>query len=589
MSKILSSSSSSPTIHKIFADSCRHLLSLNPELRLPSSYANTASSLRSSTFENKNATKQATSKASNVASSPAIALSESRDKERAKAAMAEANNYFNDKVEAIEINGWVKSIRHHKKYSFMAINDGSSFNDIQVVISKEMLEKHNVNMIGTGTSVKVNGKLSLHPKISKVFEGTNKDIVVEPSEYFEVQATKFNIIGECDQNEYPLQKKYHTAEFLREKMHLRPRTRIISSAMRIRSSVSLSIHNFFANEGFSYLHTPLITGLDCEGGGEQFHVSVDESRLKHLENSQSKSFFGDSCPDPRLTVSGQLEGEMYACGGLSRVYTFGPTFRAENSNTTRHLAEFWMVEPEAAFMNLKDMQSLSERCVKYVINDMMNKHPEELHFFEKRLQEPQAGSLSSTTSKSSRATTSIMKDLEKTMNSSFITMTFKEAEDILIKKEIRKMKYSENGNVSDLGGLSTEEERYLTEVYCNRVPIFVTGFPKSCKPFYMRTNDRSKDDEYDTVGAMDLLVPRIGELIGGSEREERYDLLKKRMENDGLLKTKSLDWYLELRQFGTVPHAGFGMGLERLILFITGIENIRDVIAVPRYPGFCRF
>lgn len=209
----------------------------------------------------------------------------------------------------------------------MAINDGSSFNYIQVVISKGMLEKHNLNMIGTGTSIKVNGKLSLHPKISKTFKNTSKDVVLEPSEYIEVQATQFNVVGQCDQNEYPLQKIYHTPEFLREKMHLRPRTRIISSAMRIRSSVSFSIHSFFSNEGFSYLHTPLITGLDCEGGGEQFHVTVDESRLKQLDNPQSKSFFGDSCPDPRLTVSGQLEGEMYACGGLSRVYTFGPTRR----------------------------------------------------------------------------------------------------------------------------------------------------------------------------------------------------------------------------------------------------------------------
>ncbi len=444
--------------------------------------------------------------------------------------------------EKVRISGWIRSVRDQKSFAFIEVNDGSRLGNLQVIADEPLREQ--IDQLSTGAAVSIFGTLSESPGDKQPFELKAEEIVV---------------IGTCSGEDYPLQKKRHSFEFLRTIAHLRPRTNTQGAATRVRNALAFATHTFFQERDFYYIQTPILTAADTEGAGEQFLVStIDYSKPpRHSDGAidYSKDFFGK---ETYLTVSGQLNAEAMACA-LSDVYTFGPTFRAENSNTSRHLAEFWMMEPEMAFCDLKGDMDLAEAYIKFVIGYTLKHCAEDMEFFDKFVEN------------------GLLARLDNALSHDFARLTYTEAIEIL-KKSGKKFEYPVEWGAD----LQSEHERYLAEQHCKK-PVFLTDYPATIKAFYMRDNDDGK-----TVAAMDLLVPKIGELIGGSQREERLDVLEKKILKNGL-KPEDYWWYLQLRKYGSVPHAGFGVGFERLIQFATGIENIRDVIPFPRYPGHVDF
>lgn len=440
--------------------------------------------------------------------------------------------------ESVKAAGWVRTRRDSKAFSFLEINDGSSFGGLQIIVDQDTPGSEDLLKMTTGASVEVEGRL-----VESQGGG----------QAWEVQANCIRLIGEAPED-FPLQKKGHTLEFLRSIAHLRPRTNLYGAMFRIRSRMSYAVHRFFHERQFYYIHTPIITASDCEGAGEMFRVSTLDPSLEKRQHFD-KDFFGKAT---HLTVSGQLEGEAFACA-LGNVYTFGPTFRAENSNTTRHAAEFWMIEPEMAFCDLQGDMDLAEEMVKYLVIEALENQDGDLKIFEKFIDK------------------GLRKRLELVAANPFERVSYTEAVEIL-KKSGRKFDYPvEYGH-----NLQSEHERWLTEEYFKK-PMTVYNYPKEIKPFYMRLNDDGK-----TVTAMDVLVPGIGEIVGGSQREERLDVLLANMKKHGL-STDEYGWYLDTRKYGSVPHAGFGMGFERMLMFVTGMQNIRDVIPFARTPGHCEF
>lgn len=428
------------------------------------------------------------------------------------------------------LEGWVKSNRDNKSVGFIDFNDGTRFKGVQLVYSRDKLANYDmVSKIKTGSSISVLGDFVLTP---------------EAKQPFEIHVRELELIGDCN-DEYPLQKKYHSVEFLRDIAHLRPRTNTFSAVFRVRNALSIAVHQFFQDQNFMYVHTPIITGSDAEGAGATFSVVTGEKK--------NSDFFGK---DAALTVSGQLHVEAFAMA-FRDVYTFGPTFRAENSNTPRHASEFWMIEPEIAFADLNDDMELIQACVKYCIESVLENCPLEMDFFNDVLDQSHT----------------LLDRLNALVNSDFKKMTYTEAIDILLKAVKDGVKFDNMDIVWGMD-LQSEHERYITEKIVNG-PVFIINYPKDLKAFYMYQNADGK-----TVAACDLLVPYVGELVGGSQREDRYDLLKDRMDAQHLL--PDLQWYLDLRKFGGCPHAGFGIGFDRLLMYVTGITNIRDVQPYPR-------
>ena len=454
----------------------------------------------------------------------------------------------------VSISGWVKTFRSNR---FIALNDGSCLEDIQCVINFEEIDNEILSKINTGTSLNIEGEI-----VKSQGKGQSIEILVK----------KINILGLSDPDKYPIQPKKHSFEFLRENAHLRVRTKTISSVMRIRSEVSYAIHKFFNENNFYYVHTPIITGSDAEGAGEMFKVTtLDLNKIPKDSNGEidfTADFFSK---ETNLTVSGQLEAESMALG-LGKVYTFGPTFRAENSNTSRHLAEFWMIEPEMAFYELDDNINLAEEFIKYIIKYVYDKCKNEIIFLSNRLIKEEQN-----IPKNERSELSLEERINFVINNKFVRITYTEAFEIL--KNSKPNKKGKFKYPLDNWGIDfqSEHERFLVEKYF-KSPVVVYDYPSKIKAFYMRMNDDNK-----TVRAMDILFPGIGEIVGGSQREERIDVLKDRIKSLNI-NEKELWWYLDLRKFGTVKHSGFGLGLERLILFITGMSNIRDVIPFPRTP-----
>ena len=448
------------------------------------------------------------------------------------------------------IYGWVRTRRGNKQITFLAINDGSCFESIQVVSELDT----DLKDVNTGSSVKISGKLIES-------EGKNQK--------YDFIAEEIELIGQSDPDQYPIQPKAHSFEFLREKGHLRFRTKTFSSIFRLRHAISFSIHQFFHQKGFYYINTPIITTSDAEGAGEMFRVTT----LAKNKDDYSKDFFGK---ETFLTVSGQLEAELGALG-LGKVYTFGPTFRAENSNTSRHLAEFWMIEPEIAFANLDDVVQLGIDMIKYVLDFVLQNYMDDIQFLNDRLLKEQ-----SQFKKEERDEKSLIEKLDFVKNEQFEIIDYTTAFEILkSSKPNKKGKFK--FPVSEWGmDFQSEHEKFLVEKKFKR-PVVIINYPKQIKAFYMRQNE---DDR--TVAAMDILMPGIGEVIGGSQREERLDVLHKRMKEMNISR-KELWWYLETRKFGTTPHGGFGLGLERLVQFVTGMHNIRDVIPFPRTPKNIEF
>lgn len=446
------------------------------------------------------------------------------------------SDYLNKEV---SITGWIRTLRASNAFGFIEINDGSFFKNIQIVFDNKLENFKEISKLPISSSLKVVGTLVETPNAKQPFEIQAKEIIIE---------------GMSD-SDYPLQKKRHTFEYLRTIAHLRPRSNAFSAVFRVRSVAAYAIHKFFQDRGFVYTNTPLLTGSDCEGAGEMFRVTTldlnDVPKTEEGKIDYSKDFFGK---ETNLTVSGQLNGEAYALA-FRNIYTFGPTFRAENSNTARHAAEFWMVEPEISFADLEDNMKLAEEMLTYVIKYVMNECPEEIEFFNKFVDK------------------GLVERLNHVANSDFARVTYTDAVEIL-KNCGKEFEYPVEWGID----LQTEHERYLTEEHFKR-PLFVTDYPKDIKAFYMRMNDDNK-----TVAAMDLLVPGIGEIIGGSQREERLDVLKARMAELNL-NEEDYWWYLELRKYGGTKHSGYGLGFERLIMYITGMSNIRDVIPFPRTTG----
>ena len=441
------------------------------------------------------------------------------------------------------IKGWVKTRRDSKDFSFVEVNDGSCLKNMQVIAKNSLNNYEDIKKLSTGSSVAVEGAL------------------VESqggSQKYEIQAEKIEIYGIAP-DDYPLQKKKMTDEYLRTIAHLRPRTNKYGAAFRIRSELSYAIHQFFHDKGFKYVHTPIITGSDCEGAGEMFQVTtLDMNGLPKTKDGKvnyGEDFFGK---EAHLTVSGQLNGEMYACA-LGDIYTFGPTFRAENSNTPRHAAEFWVIEPEMAFADLHDDMDVAEDMVRSCVKHIMEHCASDLELFEKFV-DP-----------------TLKQTLENIAHNNFARVSYTEAIE-LMKKSGKKFEYTPEYGID----MQTEHERFLAEEYFKK-PVIVYNYPKEIKAFYMRLNDDGK-----TVAAMDVLVPRIGELIGGSQREERYDVLVSRIKELGM-REQDYEWYLDSRKYGSVPHAGFGLGFERMMMLVTGITNIRDVIPFPRTPKSVSF
>ncbi len=461
----------------------------------------------------------------------------------------------------VVVKGWVRTKRGSKNVTFLALNDGSTINNVQIVVDFEKIEENLLLNINTGTSISVIGKI-----IESQGSGQKIEIIAE----------KIEILGKTDPDKYPLQAKKHSLEFLREIAHLRFRTNTFGAITRIRHAMIFAIHKFFNDKGFVNIHTPIITGSDAEGAGEMFRVTsldIKNTPLDEKGNIDFKQdFFGK---ETNLTVSGQLEAELAALA-LSDVYTFGPTFRAENSNTSRHLAEFWMIEPEMAFYDINDDMDLAEEMLKYLISYALDNCVDDLNFLSKRQQDEEK------TKPQEQRATELIEMLKSVLNSNFERITYTEAFDILRNsKPNKKKKFQyiiENWGID----LQSEHERFLVEKHYKK-PVIITDYPKDIKAFYMKQNGDGK-----TVRAMDVLFPGIGEIIGGSQREENYDKLLTRMKEMNIPK-EEMWWYIETRKFGTVPHSGFGLGFERLMLFITGMSNIRDVIPFPRTPKNAEF
>jgi len=445
--------------------------------------------------------------------------------------------------EIVQVQGWVRTRRDSKDFSFLELNDGSSLRNLQIIAKNSLTNYGAVQRLTTGASIRVRGAL-----VASQGKGQS----------WEVLAEEIEIIGASDDT-YPLQKKGHTAEFLREIAHLRPRSNLFGCVFRVRSRLAFAIHQFFQERGFVYVHTPIITGSDCEGAGELFRVTQIDAknppRSSVGEIDYTKDFFGRST---YLTVSGQLEAEAFACA-LSKVYTFGPTFRAENSNTSRHANEFWMIEPEMAFCDLAGDMDLAEELVKYLVRDIRENCPDELGLFAKFVDKE------------------LLARLEFVVERPFQRISYSEAVELL-RQSGEKFEFPVEYGLN----LQSEHERWLTEKHF-KSPLTVYNYPKEIKPFYMRLNDDGK-----TVTAMDLLVPGIGEIVGGSQREERLEVLEENLRHHKM-NLADYKWYLDLRRYGTVPHAGFGLGFERMLMFVTGVSNIRDVIPFARTPGSAEF
>ncbi len=446
--------------------------------------------------------------------------------------------------ETVTVQGWIKTARHSKNVSFLEVSDGSCLKGIQVVVDPKLSNyETQIKRLNTGCSLKATGVLTDSPG---------------QEQKFEIQAQSVEVVGWCDED-YPLQKKRHGFEFLREIAHLRPRTNTIGAVWRVRNAAARAVHDFFQQRGFLYLQTPIITASDCEGAGQMFRVSTLNAKKPPLDEKGDvdfkQDFFGR---EAHLTVSGQLEGEIAALA-LGNVYTFGPTFRAENSNTSRHLAEFWMIEPEMAFCDIQGDMDMAESFLKFVIQSVLKDCEEDFAFFNKMI-DP-----------------TVLQTLTGIIESPFERITYTDAVAIL-RKSGKTFEFPVTWGID----LQSEHERFLTEEHFKK-PMIVTDYPKDIKAFYMYCNDDGK-----TVRAMDILVPKIGEIIGGSQREDRLDVLKKRLAE---MKLNEADywWYLDLRRYGSVPHAGFGLGFERLVQFMTGMQNIRDVIPFPRVPGYAEF
>ncbi len=443
---------------------------------------------------------------------------------------------------SILVQGWVRTRRDSKDFSFIELNDGSSLRNLQIIAKNSLANYADVQKLMTGASIKVDGAL-----VASQGKGQKWELV----------ADKIDIVGVADDS-YPLQKKGHTPEFLREIAHLRPRSNLFGSVFRVRSRLAFAIHKFLQERGFVYVHTPIITGSDCEGAGELFRVSTIDIKNPPQKNGEidyAQDFFARQT---YLTVSGQLEAEAFACA-LSKVYTFGPTFRAENSNTSQHASEFWMIEPEMAFCDLNGDMDLAEEIVKYLVRDIRENCPNEMELFAKFVDKE------------------LLSRLDFVLDRPFQRMTYTDAVDLL-KKSGEKFEFPVDYGLN----LQSEHERWLTEKHF-KCPVTVFNYPKEIKPFYMRLNDDNK-----TVTAMDLLVPGIGEIVGGSQREERLEMLEENMRRHKM-NPADYKWYLDLRRYGTVPHAGFGLGFERVLMFVTGVSNIRDVIPFARTPGSAEF
>ena len=462
-----------------------------------------------------------------------------RDLHRNSAEYAEKN---------ITVNGWVRTNRNNNHFGFIELNDGSFFKSVQIVYDEELSNFAEICKVNVSAALSVTGTVVLTP---------------EAKQPFEIKATTVELLADTDPD-YPLQKKRHSMEFLREIAHLRPRSNTFSAVFRVRSLVAYAIHQFFQDRDFVYVHTPIITGSDAEGAGEMFQVTtLDLENPPRVEEpgptgetiDYAKDFFGKKTS---LTVSGQLEGEAFALA-FRDIYTFGPTFRAENSNTSRHASEFWMIEPEMSFCDLEKNMEVAEEMVKYIINFVLEKAPEEMEFFNNFIDK------------------GLLERLDNIVSNEFGRVSYTEAVDLLLKSG-KEFQYPVEWGID----LQTEHERYLTEEIFKK-PIFVTDYPKDIKAFYMRVNDDGK-----TVAACDLLVPGVGEIIGGSQREERMDVLETRMKEMGL-ETEGYEWYLDLRKYGGVKHAGYGLGFERMIMYLTGMSNIRDVLPFPRTPGTAEF
>lgn len=459
----------------------------------------------------------------------------------------------------VEVKGWVRTFRANR---FIALNDGSTINNIQCVVDFETTEESILKKIATGAAVHIKGEL-----VKSQGKGQN----------IEIQVSEISILGESDPDTYPIQPKKHSFEFLRENAHLRTRTNTFSAVMRLRSSLSFAIHSYFNKNGFYYMHTPIITASDAEGAGEMFKVStLNPEDVKRDDKNQidySNDFFGK---ETNLTVSGQLEAETYAMS-LGKVYTFGPTFRAENSNTSRHLAEFWMIEPEVAFMDLAGNMDLAEGFMKYVISYVLEHNADDLAFLDKRLLDEEK-----TKPQAERSSMSLIEKLKFVTENNFKRVSYTEAIDILKNSKPNKKKKFKFP-IQDWGAdLQSEHERYLVEKYF-KCPVILFDYPANIKAFYMRLNEDGK-----TVRAMDILFPGIGEIVGGAQREERLEVLKEKMAALNIPE-EELWWYLDLRKYGTAVHSGFGLGFERLVMFVTGMANIRDVIPFPRTPQNAEF
>ncbi len=458
-------------------------------------------------------------------------------------------DFFEKKItdsigEEVVIKGWVRSRRESKSVTFISVNDGTILHNIQAVIENTSLEEKTLKQITTGACVEIHGKVVESPSAGQIVE---------------IHATKIKIIGLCSSENYPLQKKGHTMEFLREIAHLRPRTNTFGAVLRIRHNLSYAIHKFFHDRGFYYIHTPIITGSDCEGAGAMFRVTTLDIKNPPLNEDGTvnfrEDFFGK---ETKLTVSGQLEGELVALA-LSHVYTFGPTFRAENSNTPRHLSEFWMIEPEMAFYEIKENMDLAEEFLKYIIKFTSESSKHDLEFLQKMYDRD------------------LLSRIEHVISSVFERISYTDAIEIL-KTSGKKFEFPVEWGYD----LQSEHERYIVEQHYKK-PVIITDYPKQIKAFYMKVNE-----DNNTVRAMDILFPRIGEIIGGSQREENYERLCSRIKECNIDENE-LNWYLETRLFGSAPHSGFGLGFERLVLFITGLTNIRDVIPFPRTPKNAEF
>jgi len=459
---------------------------------------------------------------------------------------------------ALTINGWVRTFRSNR---FIALNDGSSVKNLQIVVNFEQMDEQLLKRITTGSCISARGQLA-----ASLGAGQKVELIAESIE----------ILGDANAEEFPLQPKKHSLEFLREIAHLRPRTQTFGAVFRVRHALQFAIHKYFNDQGFFQVHTPIITGSDAEGAGEMFRVStLDMNKPPRNEDGSinwKEDFFGK---ESNLTVSGQLEGELFAMG-LGKIYTFGPTFRAENSNTTRHLAEFWMIEPEVAFNDLFDNMNLAEDCLKMVIKYVLNHCKDDLEFLHAR-QEEEEKQLPQ-----DKRTMPLLEKLEFVANNDFQRCSYTEAIDILMNSNHNKKKKF-NYIIEEWGAdLQSEHERYLVEKHFGK-PVILYDYPAKIKAFYMRLNEDMK-----TVRAMDILFPGIGEIVGGSQREERHDVLKQKIHDFGI-EEESLWWYLETRKFGTCVHSGFGLGFERLISFVTGMNNIRDVIPFPRTPKNAEF